>query len=190
MVWAPSAVWDDATSQFYVFWASRFYSKSDSGHTGKASLDRIRYTTTKDFSSFGHAKDYINLPGTPLIDQEFQYSGKPGHFARFLKNETVNKVYQEMSTTGLFGQWKRISGYVRPESPREGPASFADNTKPELYHLLLDDYKQYVPFQTSNINSPDWQRSNTLGFPGGLKHGSVTPLLQEEYEAIKTRYPS
>ena len=155
MVWAPSAVWDEATSQFYVFWSSRFYTKSDSGHKQKATVDRIRYTTTRDFDSFSQPKDYINLHDTPLIDQEFQYLGKPGHFARFLKNETVNNVYQEWSTTGLFGQWKRVKGYVRPESPREGPAAFADNIKPDLYHLLLDDYKQYIPYQASSMKAPN-----------------------------------
>ncbi|KAG8666994.1 hypothetical protein FPOAC1_011816 [Fusarium poae] len=45
---------------------------------------------------------------TSLIDQEFQYLGKPGHFVRFLKNETINQVYQESTTTGLFGMWTRV----------------------------------------------------------------------------------
>jgi hypothetical protein len=150
MVWAPSAVWDDATSQFYVFWSSRLYASSDTKRTGAATLDRIRYTTTKDFVTFAAAKDYVALAETPLIDQEFQYLGKPGNFARFLKNETVNQVYVEKTTGGLFGSWTRTPGYVRPESLREGPASFADNITPGLYHLLLDDYTQYVPYQSTD----------------------------------------
>ncbi|KAL3426425.1 glycoside hydrolase family 43 [Phlyctema vagabunda] len=191
MVWAPSAVWDEATKQYYVFWSSRFYSTSDTAHTGSASLDRIRYATTKDFASFSAPKDYVKLASTPLIDQEFQYLGTPGHFVRFLKNETVNQVYQEKTTGGLFGSWTRVPGYVRPETPREGPASFADNVTPGLYHLLLDDYTQYVPYQSSNIeSSPSWQPSSYSGYPSGLKHGSVTPLLQSEMNAFKARYPA
>ena len=190
MVWAPSAVWDDATSQYYVFWASRHYAASDTAHTGAANLDRIRYATTKDFATFSSPKDYLAPSGTPVIDQEFQYLGTKGAFARFIKNETVNQVYQETTTGGLFGSWTRKSGYVRTESPREGPASFADNATPGLYHLLLDDYTQYVPFQTSNIQSPSWQQSSTSGFPTGLKHGSVTPLTQKEYNAIAAKYPA
>ena len=42
MAWAPSAVWDAAEEQFYVFWASRLYAESDTEHVGEASLDRIR----------------------------------------------------------------------------------------------------------------------------------------------------
>lgn len=189
MVWAPSAVWDDATSQFHVFWSSRFYQSSDAGHTGTASLDRIRYTTTKDFTTFTPAKDYIKSD-IPLIDQEFQYLGKQGHYTRFLKNEEINQVYQETTTEGLFGDWKRIPGYVVNETPREGPASFADNVVPGLYHLLLDDYNKYVPFQTDNILSPRWVRSEYKQFPAVLKHGSVTPLTREEFDTVAAKYPA
>ncbi|RDI80228.1 hypothetical protein Vi05172_g9736 [Venturia inaequalis] len=189
MVWAPSAVWDGTSSQFHVFWSSRFYESSDTGHTGNATLDRIRYTTTKDFTTFTPAKDYIESD-IPLIDQEFQYLGKPGHYARFLKNELLNQVYQETTTEGLFGTWTRIPGYVVNESPREGPASFADNVVPGLYHLLLDDYTKYVPFQTTDILGGKWVRSNYTGFPNVLKHGCVTPLLKGEFDAVAARYPA
>ena len=94
MVWAPSAVWDDATSQYYVFWASRHYAASDTQHTGTANLDRIRYATTKDFVTFSEPKDYFAPPGVPLIDQEFLSLGTPGAFARFFKNETNSQVYR------------------------------------------------------------------------------------------------
>ncbi|GKT97452.1 glycoside hydrolase family 43 [Colletotrichum tofieldiae] len=180
MVWAPSAVWDGAKGHWYVFWASRHYRSTDTGHTGTATLDRIRYTATKDFVTFSPARDYVALANTPLIDQEFQYLGTPGH----------TRVYQEVTSDGIFGTWKRIPGYVRNESPREGPASFADNTTPGLYHLLLDDYTQYVPFQANNIQSPSWQTSSTSGFPKGLKHGSVTPLTQAEWNALNSRFPA
>lgn len=190
MAWAPSAVWNEDEEQYYLFWASRLYDSSDSAHTGVASLDRIRYATTKDFVSFSAPADYHALPDTPLIDQEFQYLGTSGAYARFLKNETVNQVYQENTTGGLFGEWKRVPGYVRPESPMEGAASFADIRSPGTYYLLLDDYTQYVPFQTGDILSPTWERSAWPGFPRGLKHGSVTPLTRSEYDAIAAAYPS
>lgn len=188
MAWAPSAVWDDSTNQYYVFWAARHYSASDTEHKGTATLDRIRYATTKDFKTFSAPKDYHAPEDTGLIDQEFLYLGKPGNFARFLKNETINKVYQETTTTGLFGTWTRVPGYVRPESPLEGPGAFADLRTPGLYHLLLDDYTQYIPFQSSNILSPNWEKSNFPNFPKGLKHGSVTPLTKKEYDAVAAKF--
>ncbi|KAH6661244.1 family 43 glycoside hydrolase [Truncatella angustata] len=190
MVWAPSAVWDDATSQYYVFWSSRHYSTSDTGHTGTATLDRIRYATTKDFVTFSPPADYVALKDTPLIDQEFQYLGTKGSYARFLKNETTLQVYEETTTGGLFGTWTRVSGYVTNDNPREGPASFADNTTPGLYHLWLDNYTEYVPFKTTSIKTGGWTAETVSGFPTGLKHGSVTPLTQAEYDRIAAKYPS
>ncbi|KAI1804011.1 glycoside hydrolase family 43 protein [Daldinia bambusicola] len=189
MVWAPSAVWDDETSQYYLFWASRHYSSSDTRHTGTATLDRIRYATTKDFATFSEPRDYLAPAGVPLIDQEFQYLGTPGSFARFFKNETNSKVYQEITSDGLFGTWTQV-GPVTSASGLEGPASFADNVTPGVYHLLLDDYTQYIPFETSDITSASWKKSSTSGFPTGLKHGSVTPLTQKEYDALAAAYPA
>ncbi|KAK9799098.1 putative Family 43 glycoside hydrolase [Seiridium cardinale] len=188
--WAPSAVWDDATSQYYVFWSSRHYSSSDTDHTGTATLDKIRYATTQDFETFSAPADYVALSDTPLIDQEFQYLGTAGSYARFLKNETTLQVYEELSTDGLFGTWTRVSGYVTTDSPREGPASFQDNTTPDLYHLWLDNYTEYVPYESTSITTGAWAAESVSGFPTGLKHGSVTPLTQTEYDTIAAKYPS
>lgn len=190
MLWAPSAVWDDVASQYDVFWSSRHYSSSDTGHTGTATLDRIRHATTKDFVTFSAPTDYAALSDTPLIDQEFQYLGIEGCYARFLKNETTLQVYEETTTGGLFGTWTRVSGYVTTDSPREGPLSFQDNTTPGLYHLWLDNYTEYVPLKTTSIETGGWTAESVSGFPTGLKHGSVTPLTQEEYDRIAAKYPS
>ncbi|KAH7199284.1 family 43 glycoside hydrolase [Fusarium oxysporum] len=189
MTWAPSAVWDDATSQYYVFWASRHYASNDPGHVGFAGLDKIRYAITKDFATFSAPKDYY-APSIPVIDQEFQYLGTPGHFVRYIKDERTNQVFQERTTGGLFGTWTRNPGFVRNESPREGPLSFRDNSNPGLYHLWMDDYVQYLPFQTTNILKPGiFAQSNAAGFPRGLKHGVVTPLTQAEYNRLQAKYP-
>ncbi|KAI0172721.1 glycoside hydrolase family 43 protein [Hypoxylon sp. FL1284] len=192
MAWAPSAVWDDETSQYYLFWSSRHFDASDTDHTGTATLDRIRYATTTDFETFSEPRDYLAVADTPLIDQEFLPLGAQGAFARFYKNESSQEIIQETTTGGLFGTWTRApgSGYATTDSPREGPAAFADVATPGVYHLFLDDYTQYVPYQTSDVEDADWQRSDTAGFPKGLKHGCVTLLMQDEYDALAAAYPA
>ncbi|ORY68253.1 family 43 glycoside hydrolase [Pseudomassariella vexata] len=191
MVWAPSAVYDSSSSQFFVFWSSRHYSPDDTDHTGIATtLDSIRYATTTDFVTFSEPQDYVALNDTPLIDQEFLYLGSPGYYARFLKNETTLQVYQETTTEGLFGRWERVPGYVTEEIPREGPAAFGDVEREGVWHLLLDDYTEYVPYETSGIWEGEWVESESSGFPMGLKHGSVTLLTSGEYEAVAARYPA
>lgn len=189
MAWAPSAIYDAATKQWFVFWASRLYATDDPTHAGPASNDRIRYATTKDFRTFSAPRDYLALADTPIIDQEFRYLGKPNHWARYIKNETVNQVWVETTTSGLFGEWTRVPGYVRGETPREGAASFADNITPGKYYLLLDDYNQYLPYRTTDVNKPgSFASTGWTQFPEGLKHGSVTPLTKMEYDAVAARY--
>ncbi|KAK6074394.1 glycoside hydrolase family 43 [Seiridium cupressi] len=194
VTWSASSLVTVETSTagmvYYVFWSSRHYSSSDTDHTGTATLDKIRYATTQDFETFSAPADYVALSDTPLIDQEFQYLGTAGSYARFLKNETTLQVYEEISTDGLFGTWTRVGGYVTTDSPREGPASFQDNTTPDLYHLWLDNYTEYVPYESTSITTGVWAAESVSGFPTGLKHGSVTPLTQTEYDTIAAKYPS
>jgi hypothetical protein len=188
MLWAPSAVWDDTTSQYYVFWSTQLYSASDPTHKGTATLKRIRYAMTKDFVTFSAPKDYLAPAKNAVIDQEFLTLDKPGHFARFYKDESAgSRVVIETTANGLFGIWKTV-GSVRTEGRREGPAAFADNQTPGKYYILLDDYTQYLPFQTTNIASVTWSSPNWPNFPRGLKHGSVTQLTREEYDTVVAKY--
>ncbi|KAL4876328.1 putative arabinosidase [Aspergillus karnatakaensis] len=201
MAWAPSVVYNATESTYYLFWASRLYSDSDPTHSGTATLDRIRYTTTTDFKSFAPAADYLALDEEeiPLIDQEFLQltgDGEEGTYIRFLKDELPLHVYQEVSTTGLSGQWTRSpspenSGYIAT-SVFEGPAAFPDVNVPGRYYLLMDNYEQYVPFVTDDVLSGVWEELDlqAVGLPTGLKHGNVIPLTESEYGAVVGRYGS
>ncbi|KXT18271.1 hypothetical protein AC579_2929 [Pseudocercospora musae] len=80
-------------------------------------------------------------------------------------------------------------GYsMRNERPRKRTAVFAGDVTPGPYHLLLDGYTQYVPFEMEDVTSRIWTASDYLDFPTGLKHGSVTPLTQSEYDAVAAAY--
>jgi hypothetical protein len=69
--------------------------------------------------------------------------------------------------------------------------SFPDLQTSGLYHLWLDDTTTgYLPYQTSNIDGGAYIKSSYTGFPTGLKHGSVTPLTQSEYNAVLAKFPS
>lgn len=188
MAWAPSVVWNDEEQQYYVFWSSRLYDPADTVHTGTSTSGFIRYTTTTDFMTFATPSSYTSSTSVDLIDQEFQYLGTPGRYARFLKDEIKDKVYQETTTDGLFGTWTRNEVWVVDEGPYEGAAAFADILNPDVYYLLLDNYKQYVPFTTSDILSNAWEPADASSFPTGVKHGSVFQVTQDEYDAIAAAY--
>ncbi|KAJ3530447.1 hypothetical protein NM208_g9327 [Fusarium decemcellulare] len=189
MLWAPSAVFDETNEGWNVFWSSRFFDTSDTAHSGVSTYDRIRTSFTRDFATFTTPNDYVSLTDTSVIDQEFQYLGTPGNYVRFLKNVTSSQIFAEKTTTGIFGTWDRIPGNARDESPREGALAYKDNLQPDKYYLWLDDYIQYIAYETTDILNNDWTPSESGGIPPYIKHGSIFSVTQAEHDLLLTTYP-
>lgn len=190
-VWAPSAIWNEEAQNYQVFWSSQLFASDDPNHTGNPVTDHvIRTASTTDFKTFSTPETYLGIAGTNVIDQEFQKIGsETNSFTRFIKNETNLLVYQEVSTNGIFGTWTRVGGaegYVT-DQVREGPASFSDNLDSTKYHLWLDNYGyqgggRYEPYVTTNIKEGGYVADSLDGFPNNLRHGSVVPVTQSQYE--------
>ncbi|KFY44479.1 hypothetical protein V495_03430 [Pseudogymnoascus sp. VKM F-4514 (FW-929)] len=142
MVWAPDAIWDANKGQYLVHWASKFYSASDSQHTGTPGADEIRYAYTSDFKTFTSPQTLI-AASTSVIDlaliQLPQYGANS--YARFLKDESASLVYMERSDDGLFGTWTRPGGSTAwIHTQVEGPYAYLDNQVDGKVNLLLDYY--------------------------------------------------
>ncbi|GAB1315855.1 Arabinosidase [Madurella fahalii] len=194
MVWAPEAIWDPAKGQYLVHWASKFYPTSDPRHTGAPSNIRIRYAYTSDFTTFTAPQTLIDKSPTNIIDLNFlPLNGSDGQsFLRFMKDETQKNVFVEVSNTGLFGTWTRPGGgSAIIERNVEGPAAYLDNQNPSKVHLLLDFYggDGYRPYESTNpASNSGWAASNRGNFPRNLRHGSVLPVNQTLYEALRARW--
>ncbi|KAH8831833.1 glycoside hydrolase family 43 protein [Flagelloscypha sp. PMI_526] len=189
MVWAPEAIWDSSKKAYLVHWASRLYAASDTNHTGAATPDQIMYAHTTDFKTFTPAQPYIALSGRPVIDLDILSLGG-NSYARFIKDENQLRVWEERSTTGLWGTWSQVGGWMVDEVS-EGPLSFKDNVTPGLVHSFLDLYVSaggYVPFKTTNIDSGSWTKDSTDAFPALTKHGVVKPVTQAEYDRIRAKW--
>ncbi|KAK4219878.1 glycosyl hydrolase [Rhypophila decipiens] len=193
MVWAPEAIWDPAKGQYLVHWASKFYPTSDPRHTGNPSNIRIRYAYTSDFKTFSTPQTYINYAPTNIIDLNF-LALNDTTFLRFMKDETKKTVFAEVSTTGLFGKWTRPGGSSAIiQSGVEGPASYLDNKNPAKVHLLLDHYGAdgYRPYESTNpASNSGWTASSRNAFPANLRHGSVLPVTQAQYDALRAKWGS
>ncbi|KAF2269592.1 hypothetical protein CC78DRAFT_282942 [Lojkania enalia] len=190
MVWAPSAIWDEAKGQYLVHWASKFYPASDSQHKGSPSAIRIRYTYTKDFRTFEAPQDYINKSPTNIIDLDILPLGNNA-YARFMKDETAKTVFTEVSTNGLFGTWTRPAGASAIiASGVEGPAVYWDNQVAGKAHLLLDFYGSdgYRPYESTDVTSGRWTASDRSGFPKNLRHGSVLPINATLLAAVSNKW--
>ncbi|KAF4634961.1 hypothetical protein G7Y89_g3135 [Cudoniella acicularis] len=190
MVWAPDAIWDPSKSQYLVHWASKFYSSSDTKHTGNPGASVMRYAHTSDFKSFTAPETYINESPSSIIDLDILKLGD-NSFARFIKNETAKYVYMERSDTGLFGTWTRPGGAnAMIHSGVEGPYAYMDNTVAGKVNLLLDYYggDGYRPFTSTNLNANAWQDADRTNFPTNLRHGSVIALTKDKYDALKAKW--
>ncbi|KAK3984592.1 glycosyl hydrolase [Cladorrhinum sp. PSN332] len=194
MVWAPEAIWDPAKGQYLVHWASKFYPASDPRHTGSPSNIRIRYAYTSDFRTFSAPQTLIDKAPTNIIDLTFlPLNGSDGKsFVRFMKDETKKSVFAEYSNNGLFGTWTRPGGdSALIQQNVEGPTAYLDNLNPNKVHLLLDFYGAdgYRPYQTTNpASNSGWAASSRTNFPANLRHGSVLPVNQTLYNALRTRW--
>lgn len=190
MVWAPSAIFDAEKGEYFVHWASKFYSTSDTKHTGTPSSIRIRYAYTKDFKTFSKPQDYINKSPTNIIDLEFLSLGDSA-YARFMKDETAKNVFTEISTTGLFGTWTRPGGAnAIISSGVEGPAVYWDNQVAGKAHLLLDFYggDGYRPYESTDVKGGKWTASERSAWPKDLRHGSVLPVTKGQVEALRGKW--
>lgn len=195
MVWAPSATFENGV--FHVFWSSRFFDANDAQHTGTASDYVIRTATTSDFQTFSTPTTYAATPGTNLIDQDFlQIDGD--NWIRVLKNETLNpgRVFQEQSSTGLFGTWTRVGDYTTDETTSaEGAALFKDNLDANVFHMAQDKYDTafgYVLYsKKAPVNDPNvlWTRAEST-FPQVNKHGQFLQLDSGRFDALNQHYPS
>ena len=109
-----------------------------------------------------------------------------------MKDESKKNVFTEYSTTGLFGTWTRPGGNSATiQANVEGPAAFLDNTNPNKVHLLLDYYGSdgYHPFETTNPQSNSgWTADSMTNFPKNLRHGSVVPINQAQYDSFKAKW--
>ncbi|KAL2257526.1 hypothetical protein VTK26DRAFT_9520 [Humicola hyalothermophila] len=196
MVWAPEAIWDPAKGQYLVHWASKFYSPNDPRHTGSPSTTIIRYAHTSDFVTFTRPQTLIDKSPTNIIDLTFLPINETS-FLRFMKDETRKTVFVEVSAdseAGLFGTWTRPGGDgAIIQSDVEGPAAYWDNVVPGKAHLLLDfygadGYRPYESHQPGSNGGGAWTPSDKGAFPSGLRHGSVLPVGEEAYEALRRKW--
>lgn len=126
------------------------------------------YSYTTDFVTFTTAQPYIALAGTPVIDLTILPLGG-NSYARFIKNETVLRVWEERSTTGLFGTWTRVGGssaYIT-SLVSEGPLTFQDNQVAGLVHTFLDEYGGDSTAKVSMC--PVWQFIDLTHFCGSSR---------------------
>ncbi|MGI9823017.1 immunoglobulin-like domain-containing protein [Agromyces sp. Marseille-Q5079] len=216
MAWAPEAIWDDATQQYFVYWATRADGNTELGD----SVD-VYLSTTRDFRTFSTPVKWIDRQGS-IIDTtvikvgDWYYRASGDGQITIERSKKLDAVTTSATakTTGTDQEWVLVGtlqsilsgsgtcagGNNYTGACLEGPEFFAYNgddrgAAQQLYGLLADQYgagKGYLPFRTTDLASTSvsaWSKATNVNL-GTLKkrHGGIMPITAQEYQRVMFHY--
>jgi hypothetical protein len=188
--WAPEAIWNPATNDYVLYWATNKPVNGVKKH-------RIYYAHTKDFRTITTPKIYIERPGTQeIIDTQIveMPAGVGSH--RYVRASGDGQITLEGSNS-ILGTWTNLgnlSGIGLTGAQVEGPMwmKFRDRNE---WNLYLDQYSSgrgYMPVTTTNPSAPGTYKLPASGSynMGATKkrHGSILPLTAAEETRVLARW--
>lgn len=212
MAWAPEAFWDEATQQYYVFWATRA-----DGNTQLGDSVDIYLSTTRDFVTFTEPINWIDrthsIIDTTMIksgDWYYRASGDGEITIEKSKKIDTPSVSPTAKTSGSEDEWVLVGtlqsilngsgscagGNNFTGACLEGPELFRFNDDDkggveELYGLFADRYGAgagYMPFTTTNLastSSSDWAKRADINLgPLKKRHGGILTITEKEYARV------
>jgi hypothetical protein len=188
--WAPEAIWDPATNDYVLYWATNKPVNGVKKH-------RIYYARTSDFRSITTPQIYIERPGTQeIIDTQIVElpDGVGSH--RYVRASGDGQITLEGSNS-ILGTWTNLgnlSGIGLTGAQVEGPMwlKFRDRNEWALY---LDQYSSgrgYMPVTTTNPSaSGTYQLPAAGSYNMGVtkkRHGSILSLTAAEESRVLARW--
>ncbi|WP_440903429.1 glycoside hydrolase family 43 protein [Catenovulum sp. SX2] len=187
--WAPEIIWDPATEQYVIFWASTIpgsYPETEK-QADKGWDHRMYAVTTKNFKEYSEPFLLVQ-PDFNIIDSSI--IAYQDHYVMILKDETrypPAKNLRVATSKNILGPWQVEDKAFTPEGVWvEGPSMFK---KDDWYYVIYDEYtnKKYGMMRTQDFNK--WQLvSEQLNMPKGSRHGTVLPVSQAELNKLKQHF--
>lgn len=190
--WAPEAIYDDASGDYIVYWAT--IAPAD-GQT----KPRIYYSRTRDFVRFSPAALYIDRAGTTgLIDTQIVKVDDPGARYRYVRASGDGQITLEGSQS-ILGDWTvlgdlRASGLTGKDV--EGPILFR-MPQENMWGMWVDQYATrggYLALVTADLSRPESfarldQRTVSYG-ASKKRHGSILNITAGEYRRLLAAWPA
>jgi hypothetical protein len=188
--WAPEAIWDPASNDYVLYWATNKPVDGVKKH-------RIYSAHTSDFRSITTPQIYIERPGMQeIIDTQIvEMPAGVGNY-RYVRASGDGQITLEGSNS-ILGTWTNLgnlSGIGLTGAQVEGPMwmKFRDRNEWALY---LDQYSSgrgYMPVTTTNPSAPGTYRipaSGTYSMGATKKrHGSILSLTAAEESRVLARW--
>ncbi|MGC5053398.1 glycoside hydrolase family 43 protein [Micromonospora sp. DT48] len=192
--WAPEAIYNEATGDYVVYWATNSARNGVTKH-------RIWYVRTSDFRSFTAPQLYIERTGggQGIIDTQIvEVPGAVGGY-RYYRASADGHITIEASNS-ILGSWTTlgnlshlgISNGTGGGNVVEGPMWMQFNGRNE-WALWLDQYatgRGYLPVTSTNLGSVTNFRTRTdyqLG-ASRKRHGSILSLTAAEENVVLGRW--
>ncbi|WP_117212591.1 glycoside hydrolase family 43 protein [Allorhizocola rhizosphaerae] len=191
--WAPEAIWNPATNDYVVYWATNSARNGVTKH-------RIWYVRTSDFRSFTAPQLFIERGGSQgIIDtQIIEVPNSVGGY-RYYRASADGHITIEASNSVL-GSWTNlgnlshmgISNGTGGGNVVEGPMWAQFNGRNE-WNLWLDQFatgRGYMPISSTNLGSVQNFRTRTDYSMGGTRkrHGSILNLTAAEESRVLARW--
>jgi hypothetical protein len=188
--WAPEAIWDPATNNYVLYWATNVPQNGATKH-------RIFYARTSDFRTITTPQIYIDRPGSQeLIDTQIvEMPAGVGNY-RYVRASGDGQITLEGSNS-ILGTWTNLgnlSGIGLTGAQVEGPMwmKFRDRNEWALY---LDQYSSgrgYMPVTSTNPSVPGTYQLPAAGsYNMGVnkkRHGSILNLTAAEDTRVLARW--
>lgn len=189
--WAPEAIYDEATEQYVICWATTIPGKfpETDGQLKRDENDpgydhRMYYTTTKDFEDFAPTRIFYE-PGFSVIDSTL-FKAK-GCYAMILKNETDRPNPPEKNLRIAWSD-RAVGPYGEPSEPitgdywAEGPTVLKVGDEWRVY---FDKYRDHTFGMVISANLQEWEdQSDRLQMPGGVRHGTSFEVSADVAERL------
>lgn len=190
--WAPEAIWNPATNDYVLYWATNATLNGVLKH-------RIYYARTTDFRTITTPQLYIDRAGTQgIIDTQITEVPSGVGAYRYVRASGDGQITLEGSNS-ILGTWTNLgnlSGIGLTGAQVEGPMWMKRRDSNE-WTLYLDQYaagKGYMPVTTTNPSAPGTYQlpaSGSYNLGGTTKrHGWILNLTAAEDARIQARWPN
>ncbi|MEU4419882.1 glycoside hydrolase family 43 protein [Actinoplanes sp. NPDC024001] len=191
--WAPEAIYNAATGDYVVYWATNSAMNGVTKH-------RIWYVRTSDFRTFTAPQLYIDRgTGQGIIDtQIIEVPNSLGGY-RYYRASADGQITIEGSNA-ILGSWTRIgdlqhlgiSNGATGGNVVEGPM-WAQTNGANEWNLWLDQYatgRGYMPVTSTNLGSTQNFRTRTDYSLGATRkrHGSILNLTAAEESRVLAKW--
>ncbi|WP_035779068.1 family 43 glycosylhydrolase [Butyrivibrio sp. MC2013] len=206
--WAPEAIYDDATGEYLVYWASKIAADNYARQYTFVSRTRDFYTFTEPelFNDFGsnidtsvmkEGDDYYRL--TKIEDGMYVRLDKASGHIRSYGDQVSEKKIGNLTFNVVGNNFSYIrntdAGCLESyKGSYEGGTMFKFNDRDE-WCVMLDEYggaaRGYIPFTTTDLDAPNSIKALPEGEytpQEGCKHGVILPVTEAEYEALIKAY--